>query len=62
VSLSYWMSGTGMAIPARPQGARGPEGILLYPIRGNLSNNERGLRVFCCTKQGEIYGKTRHAI
>jgi hypothetical protein len=55
VSLSCWMSGTGMAIPTRPQGARGacgysiipntrkpyqlwkgPEGILLYPIRGNL--------------------------
>jgi hypothetical protein len=55
VSLSYWMSGTGMAIPTRPQGARGawgysvvpnrgkplqlwkgPEGILLYPTRGNL--------------------------
>jgi hypothetical protein len=45
VSLSCWKSGTSMAIPIRPQGARGPKGILLYPIGGNLSNCERGLRV-----------------
>jgi hypothetical protein len=38
----------------------GPEGILLYPIGGNLSNYKRGLRVFCCTQQGETYGKVRH--
>jgi hypothetical protein len=40
----------------------GPEGVLLYPIGGNLSNYERGLRVFCCTQQGETYGKARHMI
>jgi hypothetical protein len=62
VSLSCWMSGTGMVIPTRPQGARGPEGILLYPIGGKLSNCERGLRVFCCTQQGETYDKARHMI
>jgi hypothetical protein len=55
VSMSCQKHGTGMAIPTRPQGARGamrvfccpkrgkplqlrkgPEGILLYPTRGNL--------------------------
>jgi hypothetical protein len=60
VSLSCWKSGTDMAIPTRPQAARGHEGILLYPIGGNLSNCERGLRVFCCTQQGETHGKARH--
>jgi hypothetical protein len=25
----------------------GPEDIVGYPIRGNLSNRERGLRVLC---------------
>jgi hypothetical protein len=62
VSLFCWKSGTGMAIPMRPQGARGLEGILLYPIGGNLSNYERGLRVFYCTQQGETHGKARHTI
>jgi hypothetical protein len=61
VSMSCWKRGTGMAIPTRPQGARGGhEGILLYPRGGNLSNCKRGLRVFCCTQQGETYGKARH--
>jgi hypothetical protein len=49
-----------MAIPTRPQGVRRAEGILLYPIEGNLSNCERGLRVFCCIQQGETYDKARH--
>jgi hypothetical protein len=38
----------------------GPEGIPLYPIGENLSNCEKGLRVFCCTQQRETYGKARH--
>jgi hypothetical protein len=50
------MNGTGMAIPTRL------EGILLYPIVANISNCERGLRVFCCTQQGETYDKARHTI
>jgi hypothetical protein len=62
VNLSCWMSGISMAIPIRPQGEEGAEGILLYPIRGNLSNCERGLRVFYHTQQGEIYDKARHTI
>jgi hypothetical protein len=40
----------------------GPEGILLYPIRKNLSNCERGLRVFYCTQKRETYVKVRHKI
>jgi hypothetical protein len=40
----------------------GSEGILLYPIGGNLSNCERGLMVFCGTQQGETYGKTKHVM
>jgi hypothetical protein len=31
----------------------GPEDILLYPILGNLSNYERGLRVFRRTNTGK---------
>jgi hypothetical protein len=38
------------------------EGIVLYPIRENLGNCERGLRVLCYTQQGETYGKARHTI
>jgi hypothetical protein len=41
---------------------KGPEGIVSYPIRGNLSNCERGLRVLCYIQQGETYGKVRHTI
>jgi hypothetical protein len=62
VSLSCWMSGTGMAIPIRCKVREGPVGILLYPIGGNLSSYEMGLRVFCCTQQGKTYGKARHMI
>jgi hypothetical protein len=62
VSLSCWMSGTDMAIPTRPQGAREPKGILLYPIWGNICNCKRGQRVFCCIQQGETYGKARYTI
>jgi hypothetical protein len=40
----------------------GLEGILLYPIEGNLSNYERGLRVFYYTQQGETYDKAWHTI
>jgi hypothetical protein len=40
----------------------GHEDILLYSILGNLSNCERGLRIFCCTQQGETYGKAMHMI
>jgi hypothetical protein len=40
----------------------GPEGIVLYPIRGNLSNCERGLRVLCYIQQGETYGKARDTV
>jgi hypothetical protein len=40
----------------------GPEGTLLYPIGGNLSNCDRGLRVFYCTQQGETYDKARRMI
>jgi hypothetical protein len=32
----------------------GPEGIMLYPIRGNLSNCERGMRVLCYIQQAEM--------
>jgi hypothetical protein len=39
-----------------------PEGILLYPIWGNLSNYKRDLRVFYCTQKWETYGKVRHTI
>jgi hypothetical protein len=28
----------------------------------NLSNYERGLRVLCCTQEGETYGTARHMI
>jgi hypothetical protein len=38
----------------------GPEGILLYPKEGKLSNCERGMRVFRYTKQGETSDKARH--
>jgi hypothetical protein len=62
VCLSCQKCGTGMAITTRPQCARGHEGILLYPIGGNLINGERGVRVFYCTQQGETYGKARHTI
>jgi hypothetical protein len=31
----------------------GSEGIVWYPIRENLSNYERGLRVLCDIQQGE---------
>jgi hypothetical protein len=41
---------------------KGYDGILLYPIRENLSNYERGLGVFCCIQQGKTYGKTGHTI
>jgi hypothetical protein len=34
VSLSCWKSGTGMAIPTRPQGARGAWGYYVVPNRG----------------------------
>jgi hypothetical protein len=34
VSLSCWMSGTGMAIPTRPQGARGAWGYYVVPNIG----------------------------
>jgi hypothetical protein len=34
VSLSCWMSGTGMAIPTRPQGARGAWGYSVIPSTG----------------------------
>jgi hypothetical protein len=34
----------------------------LYPTGGNLSNYERGLRVYCGTQQGETYDKARHII
>jgi hypothetical protein len=62
VSLSCRKRGTGMAIPMRPQGARGDWGYTLYPTGANLSNCERGLRVYCDTQQGETYGKARHTI
>jgi hypothetical protein len=62
VSLSCWMSGTGMTIPTKLQGARGAWEYSVVPNRRNLSNCERDLRVFCCTQQGETYGKARHAI
>jgi hypothetical protein len=39
-----------------------PEGIMLYPIRGKISNCERGMRVLCYIQQGETYDKTRHMI
>jgi hypothetical protein len=62
VSLSYRERRTGMAIPTRPQGARGAWGYTVVPNRGILSNCERGLRVYCGTQQGETYGKARHTI
>jgi hypothetical protein len=62
VSLSCWMSRTGMAIPTRPHGARGAWGYSIVPNKRNLSNCERGMRVFCCSQQGETYGKTRYTI
>jgi hypothetical protein len=61
-TLSCWMSGIGMAIPMRLQGAGEAWGYSVVPNTGNLSNCERELRVFFCTQQGETYGKTRHAI
>jgi hypothetical protein len=45
VSLSCWMSGTGMGIPTRPQGAR----------------CKRGLRVFCCTHYWETLATVKGA-
>jgi hypothetical protein len=62
VSLSCRKCGTGIAIPTRPQGARGSEGIEWYPTGRNLSNCKRGLRVQCDTQQGETYGKARQTI
>jgi hypothetical protein len=59
VSLLCWMSGTGTAILQGRKVQEGLEGILLYLIRGNLSNCERGMRVFCCTQQGETYGRSK---
>jgi hypothetical protein len=50
MSLSCWMSGTDMVYLQGRKVQKGPEGILSYPIRVNLSNCERGLRVFCCTQ------------
>jgi hypothetical protein len=34
VSLSCWKSGIGMAIPTRPQGARGVRGYFVVPNKG----------------------------
>jgi hypothetical protein len=34
MSLSCWMSGTGMAIPTRPQGARGAPRYSVVPNMG----------------------------
>jgi hypothetical protein len=62
VSLSCRKHGTGMAIPTRLQGARAAWGYMIVPNRGNLSNCERGLRVYYGTQQGETYGKARHTI
>jgi hypothetical protein len=38
----------------------GPEDIVWYPTRGNLSNCERGLRVLCDIQEGETYDKGNH--
>jgi hypothetical protein len=51
VSLSCRKHGTGMAIPMRPQGARGVMRVYGYTQKGgNFSNCERGLRVYCDTQ------------
>jgi hypothetical protein len=40
----------------------GPEGIVLYPIRGKLSNCEWGLKILFYIQEEETYGKERHMI
>jgi hypothetical protein len=60
VSLSCWKSGIVWLYLWDRKVQEGHEGILLYPNGGNLSNCERGLRIFCCTQQGETYSKARH--
>jgi hypothetical protein len=62
VSLSCQKRGTGMVYLRDRKVQEGPEGIRLYQKGGNLSNCERGLRVYCDTQQGETYGKVRHTI
>jgi hypothetical protein len=62
--VSYLIGWAGLVLRYLPgrKVQEGLESIVLYPIRGNLSNCERGLRVLCHTQQGETYGKARHTI
>jgi hypothetical protein len=55
VSLSCWMSGTGMAIPTRPQGARGAWGYSVVPNKGKpMTKQDIWSRVNLC--KGMIWG------
>jgi hypothetical protein len=62
VSLSCRKCGTGIAIPMRPQGARGVWGYSVLPTARNLSNCERGLRVQWDIQEWETYDKVRQTI